>query len=51
MTASEEAKSYGHKSLKQVSEAVGVSRHTLANWHKYKPQLFRSVLRGAQREA
>jgi hypothetical protein len=46
MTASEQAKAAGLKSLAQVSELTGVSFQTLNNWSKHKPDLFRVVLLG-----
>lgn len=54
MTPSQQCKSYGLKSLEQVSKALGtkeddkpvVSVQTLINWHKNKPELFKAVLLG-----
>jgi len=46
MTASEQAKAQGLKSLAQVAELTGVSFQTLNNWHKNKPELFEIVLLG-----
>lgn len=54
MTASEKAKAAGLRSLKQISDMLGtnsngrpmVSRQTLDNWHKNKPELFNAVLMG-----
>ena len=46
MTASQQAKAAGLKSLAQVSELTGVSFQTLNNWAKHKPQLFEAVLLG-----
>ena len=40
------AKSFGLKSLKQVSDIAKVSIQTLINWHKNKPDLFIIVLKG-----
>jgi hypothetical protein len=48
MTASQQAKAAGIKSLKQVSEATGASAQTLINWHKHKPKLFAVVLLGVK---
>ncbi len=46
MTASQQAKAQGFKSLAQVSELSGVSARTLINWHKDKQYLFQIVLLG-----
>lgn len=46
MTASEQAKSMGLKSLAVVAELTQQSPQTLDNWHKNKPELFRIVLLG-----
>ena len=46
MTAARQAKAAGLKSLAQVSEMTGVSRQTLENWFKNKPDLFAIVLAG-----
>lgn len=46
MTASQQAKATGLKSLSQVAEMTGQSIQTLINWHKNKPDLFDIVLRG-----
>jgi hypothetical protein len=46
MTPSQQAKAAGLKSLKQVTEITGVSGNTLDNWHKHKPELFKTVLAG-----
>ncbi len=46
ITASQQAKAAGLKSLAQVSELTGVSFQTLNNWAKHKPQLFEAVLLG-----
>lgn len=46
MTPSQAAKAAGLSSLKLVSEITGVSVQTLGNWHRDKPQLFRTVLIG-----
>lgn len=45
-TPSQAAKSYGIKSLTQVSKITGQSLNTLTNWHRDKPELFRIVLLG-----
>lgn len=42
----QEAKSQGLKNLTQVSNMTGVSLNTLINWHRYKPQLFHTVIAG-----
>ena len=46
MTASQQAKAAGLKSLSQVSRLTGVSLQTLDNWSKDKPDLFTIVLAG-----
>ena len=38
----------GLESLQQVSTATGVSRQTLRNWHRDKPDLFKIVLLGVK---
>ena len=48
MTASEQAKAQGLKSLAQVAELTGVSFQTLNNWHKNKPELFEILLIGCK---
>jgi hypothetical protein len=56
MTASDQAKDVGFKSLVEVSRALGhnknghplVSRQTLINWHRDKPALFDVVLKGVK---
>jgi hypothetical protein len=45
-TASSWARTSGVKSLADVSRMTGVSRQTLTNWHKYKPELFGVVILG-----
>ena len=47
MTPSQQAKSMGLKSLTQVSQITGVSLNTLTNWHRDKPELFKTVLIGS----
>lgn len=47
LTPSEQCKSAGIKSLNQLSEITSVSRQTLINWHRDKPQLFTVVVSGA----
>jgi len=46
MSASDNAKKAGLKSLATVMEMTGQSRQTLQNWHKDKPDLFRVVIAG-----
>lgn len=46
MTASQQAKAQGLKSLRQVAELTGVKERTLINWHKDRPILFKVVLLG-----
>ena len=47
MTASEQAKAAGLKSLAELAKISGVSVQTLINWHKDKPALFATVVAGA----
>jgi len=46
MTASQQAKAQGLKSLRQMAELTGVKERTLINWHKDRPLLFKVVLNG-----
>lgn len=46
MTASQQAKAAGLKSLLQVQQLTGQSAQTLINWHRDKPVLFQIVLLG-----
>lgn len=46
MTASEEAKAAGLKSLSEVSEMTKTSLQTLINWYNNKPELFAVVVAG-----
>lgn len=46
MTASQQAKAAGLKSLLQVQQLTGQSAQTLINWHRDKPELFRVVIAG-----
>lgn len=46
LKASEKALKVGLKSLEQVSKQTGISRQTLNNWSKNKPDLFDVVLIG-----
>lgn len=54
MTASQQAKEAGLKSLAQIRDMLGtnknghpmVSYQTLINWHKNKPELFAVVIAG-----
>lgn len=46
MTPAKQAKQRGLKSLAQVTQLTGVSKETLGNWSKHKPQLFDIVLTG-----
>lgn len=46
MTASEQAKAAGLKSLAEVERMTRVSFQTLYNWHKNKPELFAVVVAG-----
>lgn len=47
MLANEKAKKAGLKSLKEMAELTGVSRHTLNNWNKSNPLKFDTFLMGA----
>lgn len=46
MTASQQAKAAGLKSLLQVQQLTGQSAQTLINWHRDKPELFHVVVAG-----
>lgn len=46
MTAAEEAKALGFKSLTQVAELFGVTTQCLRNWHKDERDKFDIVLIG-----
>lgn len=46
MTASQQAKAAGLKSLLQVQQLTKQSAQTLINWHRDKPDLFRVVVAG-----
>ena len=46
MTASQQAKRMGLKSLTEVAQHTDTSLNTLINWHKNKPKLFNVVLLG-----
>ena len=46
MTAAQEAKSYGLKSLTQASELTGWTTKALNDWHKSNPKLFRIIMQG-----
>ena len=48
MTPAQQAKAAGLKSLTQVSNETGVSLNTLTNWHRDKPELFKTVLAGVK---
>ena len=48
MTASQQAKSAGLKSLAEVSEMTKQSTQTLNNWFNHKPELFEVVIAGCQ---
>ena len=45
MKASEYVKQYGLR-LVDIIEITKVSRQTLLNWHKNKPELFKIVVKG-----
>jgi len=46
MTASQQAKQLGFKSLAQVAELFNVTTQCLRNWHKDEPEKFEMVLHG-----
>lgn len=46
MTASEQAKASGFKSLTEVAKLLDVTTQCLRQWHKKKPQRFEIVLIG-----
>jgi len=46
MTAAQQAKAAGLKGLAEVVQITGVSYQTLGNWHKNKPELFKTVIYG-----
>lgn len=48
MTAAEEAKALGFKSLTQVAKLFGVTLQCLRSWHKHKPDKFLIVLHGCK---
>jgi len=46
MTPAQQAKAAGLESLAVVIEMTGISRQTLENWHRNRPQLFDVILAG-----
>lgn len=46
MTAAKSAKAAGLKSLAEVSTITGISRQTLENWYRNRPELWKVVLAG-----
>tara|TARA_R110002051_G_scaffold324424_2_gene421612 strand:+ start:13509 stop:13685 length:177 start_codon:yes stop_codon:yes gene_type:complete len=48
MTAAEEAKASGFKSLAQVAELFSTTTQCLRNWHKYNRVKFEIVLLGCK---
>ncbi len=46
MTASQQAKQAGLKSLAEVTRMTGQSKETLSNWSRNKPELFHVVIQG-----
>lgn len=46
MTASEDAKKAGLKSLQEAAAMVGKPANTLQNWYRDSPVLFRAVILG-----
>ena len=49
MTASQDVKAAGLKSLAQMSELTGERTDKLRRWHKDRPKLFNIVLFGCQK--
>lgn len=47
MTASQLAKQHGFN-LKKVEELTGLSRQTLINWHRDRPELFKIIILGCK---
>lgn len=47
MTPSQQAKQYGCKSVKAVSDSCLVPVRTLYDWHRLKPELYRCVCLGS----
>jgi len=47
MTASEQAKAAGLKSLAELADMVRKPTQTLRNWHRDSPELFAVVVAGA----
>ena len=47
MTASEQCKAAGLRSLAELSEIVRKPTQTLRNWHRDSPDLFSVVIAGA----
>ena len=45
MTASQQAKAAGLRSLTQMIELTGVPRQTLIDWHRNKPERFEKILK------
>lgn len=50
MTAAKRAKELGAKSLQQLSDKYGVSRATLTNWYKHRPQVFDALCRDVKEQ-
>lgn len=50
MKPSQQAKAAGLKSLAEVTRMTGVSKDTLNNWSKHKPELFSIVIKGCAAE-
>ena len=46
VTASQECKSYGLKSLTQAAELTGWTTKALGEWHKSNPKRFRIIMQG-----
>ena len=47
MTAAEQCKAAGLKSLAELAEMVRKPSQTLRNWHRDSPELFATVVAGA----
>ena len=45
---SKQAKAIGLKSLEQVSRVTGIATSTIKDWHRNKPELFKTVLYGVK---
>jgi hypothetical protein len=50
MTASQQVKAQGLKSLRQMAQMLNKPERTLFHWHKNDPELFRLALLGCAAE-